>query len=60
LFFIFSLYVSVLVLEFPQECNGVQLLFGFALFFGVCYGVVTAFFFTRGTWVHAEEATVWL
>jgi hypothetical protein len=43
-----------------QDCNWRRLLFGNALFFGVCYGVATAFFFTYGAWFHAETDLVWL
>jgi Mlc titration factor MtfA (ptsG expression regulator) len=36
------------------------LLFGFATFPCVCFGVARELFFTRGTWLHAEAAAVWV
>jgi hypothetical protein len=35
-----------MVLEFPQDGNWGRLLFVVSLFFGVCFGVAYAFFFT--------------
>jgi hypothetical protein len=55
-----SLYVGVAVSAAPQDCFRVRLLFGFAAFFGVCFGVAVAFLFTRTTWFYVEVAAVWM
>jgi hypothetical protein len=52
--------VGVAVLILPQEWLCLQLLFGFATFFGVCFGVGYKFFSTRHTWGHVGIAAVWM
>jgi hypothetical protein len=46
--------VRVAVLESAQDGKCRRLLFGFATFFGVCFGVQNTFLCTCGTWLYVE------
>jgi hypothetical protein len=50
--------VHVAVLNSAQDGNWIRLLFGFATFFGVCFGVQYGFFCTRDTWLHVGTGVV--
>jgi hypothetical protein len=49
-----SLYVRVAVLNSAQDGNWMGLLFGFATFFSVCFGVQLSFSCTPSTCFHVE------
>jgi hypothetical protein len=44
----------------PQDGSRRLLLFGFAMFFFVCFGVASGFFSTRFAWLHVEAAFLWM
>jgi hypothetical protein len=56
--FFFSLYVRVAVLNSAQDCIWMGLLFGFATFFIVCFGVQLSFFCTPSTCFYVETAAM--
>ncbi len=58
MFFVFC--VGVAVFTAPQDGLRRRLLFVFAVFLCVCFGVRSGIFFTCGTWLHVEVAAVWM
>jgi hypothetical protein len=50
----FFLYVRVAALNSAQDSNWMRLLFGFATFSSVCFGVQNTFLCTCGTWLYVE------